>query len=168
MKVGYGRVFLSKTLRISRLFCPGICPGKEKVGGVIPESGCGVGVTSIFLPGQNGNGLLSCLRHLDGVLPRHLDGVLPGHLDGVLPGHLDEILTGHLDGAFIWMRHLSGWGFAWASIWMEFFYVSGYGVLPRHMDGGIWMGFCNHGILPSGGTSFDKFCPHMSIFSIVA
>ena len=86
-------------------------------------------------------------------------------------GHLDEILTGHLDGAFIWMRHLSGWGFAWASIWMEFFpgiYVSGYGVLPRHMDGGIWMGFCNHGILPSGGTSFDKFCPHMSIFSIVA
>ena len=69
-----------------------------------------MGVTSIFfLPGQNGNGLLSCLRFCPGIclgtwrasgwgLPGPLDEVLPGHLDEVLPGHLDEVLPGHLDG----------------------------------------------------------------------
>ena len=138
----YGRVFPSKTLRnvpafaraFAQAYARANAQAKEKGGGVIPESGCSVGVTSIFLPGQNGNGLLSCLRfcpgiawgpesghldevlpgHLGGVLPGHLDGVLPRHLDGVLPGHLDGVLPGHLDGillasmcfAHTWMEHL--------------------------------------------------------------
>ena len=95
-------------------------------GGLIPESGCGVGATSIFLTGQNGNGLLSCpgiawglgwgfarasgwgfaralgwgfARALGWGLPGHLDGVLPRHLDGVLPGHLDKVLPGHFASA---------------------------------------------------------------------
>ena len=63
----YGRVFLSKTLRNVPAFAQAFARAKEKGGGVIPESGCGVGVTSIFLPGQNGNGLLSCLRFCPGI-----------------------------------------------------------------------------------------------------
>ena len=90
---------------------------KEKVGGVIPESRCGMGVLYFFYPGRMGMG--SC--HASGfawasgwgVLPGHLDGVLPGHLDGVLPGHLDEDLPRHLDEDL--PRHLDE-------------------VLPRHLD----------------------------------
>ena len=71
---------------------------------------------------------------LNGVLPGHLDGVLPGHLDGVLPGHLDGVLPGHLDGVLPgYLRFCPG-------TWMGFSvpeHRSGYGVLPRHMDGGI-------------------------------
>ena len=67
----YGRVFPSKTLRNVPAFAQAYAQinawVKEKGGGVIPESGCGVGVTSIFLPGQNGNGLLSCLRFCPGI-----------------------------------------------------------------------------------------------------
>ena len=87
----YGRVFPSKTLRNVLAFTQAFAQAyarvnaraKEKGGEVIPESGCGMGVTSIFLPGH----------------PGHLDGVLPGHLDGVLPGHLDEVLPGHSKGS---------------------------------------------------------------------
>ena len=72
-------------------------------GGVIPESGCEVGVTSMFCPGNCPGRMRmgSCpgwgfvwahgwpwgtwMGHTDGVLPGHMDGVLPGHMDGVLP-----------------------------------------------------------------------------------
>ena len=68
----YGRVFPSKTLRnvpaFARAFAQAYAQAKEKGGGVIPESGCEVGVTSIFLPGQNGNGLLSRVGSREGAL----------------------------------------------------------------------------------------------------
>ena len=102
---------------------PGHIPGQG--GGVIPESGCEVNVTSLprQLSRQNGpvmNGVLPehLEGHLDGVLPRHLEG----HLDGVLPRHLE----GHLDGV------LPGWASGWG--------------LPRHQDGGlprIWPQRCS-------------------------
>ena len=71
---GYGRILPSKTLRnvpaFSRAFAQAYAQAyaraktqaKEKVGGVIPESRCGMGVNSIFLHRQNGNGLLSFAR----------------------------------------------------------------------------------------------------------
>ena len=79
------------------------------------------------------DGVLPGPLDLDGVLPGDLDGVLPEHLDGVLPGrffpgHLDEVCPG------TWMGFCPGTDL----------------IFPRHMDGGIWNGFFNHGILPSG------------------
>ena len=101
---------------------------KEKV---IPESGCGVGVTSIFLPGQNGNGFLSCLRFCPVIWMGFAWASAWGHLHGVLPRHLDGLLP----------RHLSGWGFAQAHEWGH---LDGVLILPvgtsfdkicPHMDG---------------------------------
>ena len=64
---GYGRILPSKTLRNVPAFAQAYARAntqvKEKVGGVIPE----MGVTSILLPRQNGNGLLSCLRFCPGI-----------------------------------------------------------------------------------------------------
>ena len=115
---------------------------KEKGGGVIPESGCGVGVTSRaewewvpvmpeVLPGHclgtwmgfaraSGWGFARASgwgfsRASGWVFPGPLDGVLPGHLDGVLPGHMDGVLPGHMDGVLPGHLDACRWVFAPAS-----------------------------------------------------
>ena len=133
MCAAYGRVFPSKTLinvpafarALAQAYARENAGAKVKGGGVIPESGCEVGVASMFCPGQNRNGRLSwmgfcpgtwmgfcpgtwmgfCLGTWMGFCPGTWMGfwaqasgwVLPGHLDGVLPGHLDGVLPRHLD-----------------------------------------------------------------------
>ena len=136
------QVFPSNNLEKYPGFCPGICPGiyaraKEKGGGVTLESVGVVWVCPLFLPGQNGNGFLSCLRFCPGIW-------MGAYWMGFGPG--TWIWMGFCPG--IWMRCCPG-------TWMRFFPgIDLYGGID--LDGGIWMGFCNHGILPYG-TSFDNF-----------
>ena len=150
---GYSR---QKPWEMSRLLprhMPGQMPGQKWKGvGYTRKwvwSGCGMGVTSMFCPGNClgrmrmgscpgwgfaqahgwqthgfclGTGMGFCLGTWMGFcLGTHicLDGVLPGHMDRVLPGHMDGVLPGHMDGR----------GFAWAHGWPGF--------CP-----GTWMGFC--------------------------
>ena len=88
----YGRVFLSKTLRN----VPAFSRAKEKGGGVIPESGCGV--LYFFTRAE--------WEWAPEVLPRHLDGVClgtwmwfcPGILIGFCPGILIGFCPGILMG----------------------------------------------------------------------
>ena len=137
----YGRVFPSKTLRnvpafaraFAQAYARANARAKAKGGGVIPESGCEVGVAWVWplwqLTGQNENGLLSWMGFCPGTWMGFCpgtwmagtwisNGALPGHMDGVLPGHMDGVLPGHMDGAHRWgFAWAHGWGFAWAHGW---------------------------------------------------
>ena len=84
---------------------------------MIPESGCEVGVTSIFFSRAEWEWAL--------VMPEVLPGHLPGDLEGIWMGFFPGLWMGFCPGiwmAVIWMRFCPG-------IWMRF--------CP-----GTWMGLC--------------------------
>ena len=117
--IGYGRVFQSKTLRNVPAFARAFAQAKEKGGGVIPESGCGVGVTSRaeweWVP----------------VMPE----VLPGHCLGTWMGFCPGIWMGLCPG--IWMGFCPGiWMGVFPGLWMGFCPGIWMGFFP-----GTWMGF---------------------------
>ena len=141
---GYGRVFPQKLPAFAQAYAR----AKAKGGGVIPESGCGIGVTSMFCPGRMRMGSYPgwgfvwahgrfcpgtsmagtwiypmgfCLGTWT-VLPGHIDGRHMDISNGVLPGHMDGVLPGHMDGVL--PGHMDG-------------VLPGHmdGVLPGHMDG---------------------------------
>ena len=90
----YGRVFPSKTLRnvpafaqaFAQAYARANARAKAKGGGVVPESGCGMNVTSMFCPGN-----------------------CPGRMRmGSCPGW--GFVRAHRWG----FARAHGWGFAWA------------------------------------------------------
>ena len=161
---GYGRVFPQKLPAFAQAYAR----AKAKGGGVIPERGCGIGVTSMFCPGRMRMGSYPgwgfvwahgrfcpgtsmagtwiypmgfCLGTWT-VLPGHIDGRHMDISNGVLPGHMDGVLPGHMDGVLPgYMDGVLPSAHGWGFAWAHgwgFAWAHGWGFAWAHGWGFAW------------------------------